>query len=1292
MFCRRTSRVQPKNVENPVFMRLRDHGVGTLMNSWRRTPAGFWQIEAGFPPLICPSWVRIRLLDPLMEQGVGCTSGCIISATCKEARKDSSRYFVAVAGNSARAREWLLCPGWVFLLNAHRRLSSKTIRSVIALSRFHLRTQLALASTAAAMGSLLAASLLPGAAAFAADPPHLVAFGPTGTVKVGSTVGITARVQGATGVPVYQFRVGNHIMQRYSTTNHFTMSNVQAGKYTVTVRSLGMFQFQHHQWTNFRSQTIHFAAGGPPQLVASGPQNGVAKHGSAFIRARVINAMGEPYFRFTLNGKLMRRYSHQNYLVLHDLASGSYTVQVKSLGPAQFGGREWWAARVQTVHFSVPSPTVTAVSKLQLSSLPSLTANGTSSETLTVTATGKNGQPVSNAPINFISSNPSVAAVSSQLIKTNSNGVAQATVTAGTTVGQATVTALSQGVSASGTISTTAVQAAPSLSTLKVAGQQAGSGTASAPAIMGTGSPMTVTTTLTGRSGQPDGGVDLTYTVMPNSSSGSLSDLQATVNGKTVSGTQVSGGGFAYTVPTDNQGTAALSLTENGNPVAATVSVSAPFANYQGTTAADLIWENAGTAVLTPTSATQVFGTSQNPGQGSVALTATVVAGPGVTVANQPVSFSLNSGAPSSAFFSSNSSGTQNSGRVLTVQTNSVGQAVAYVDDVPTLNSNVAPAPGTASSTVTATYGGKPIDAVGTSNPQQVNVTWGTAGYPSNVNLASIPSAQTTGTPQTISGQLTDVTGQPVSGATVRLVPVNAQAQPVYNGTDGYVSNGQTTVFSAQNPYASATTDSKGNFSFTVTDSTAATDTYMVEYQPSTGSPVTFGTAGMASIKWQPSIQPASLSVAPALSSLSAGQSSESVDTNENASVTSYVEAFTQSGNAVSLSSSGVSSVSYQLAAASGSRIIGVNGVTLSSPTSTITVTVKADGTVSANGQALGTVPAGASALPFAVEGIRSGSTSVGISADNHSAQVNLQVAGTPHKVIFSPATILPATVLNSGPVTETLTIEGANGHPVPSATVAIDGSTPNGAPGAFQNGGQNDAIWVTSVNGSRLTIQVNGQTQSDAFPLVDAATHLSNLGYQTPSSAPGVHFQNGVMMATANGQGQITLTLRGAGAGFWSTANGAAASSTNPAQAQTSRSLTDGTYGLGTWYQGTLVGSSLIGNASNPATGTAPSSATLAKGAAVPLTFTFNDAKGNPVIGAQVTFSASSLSHATYGTSATASSDTTSDPAKLNGLVTNSKGQVTIYVVDGTSGDQGSVSAAMDGIQLTSGKLTVGS
>lgn len=1161
------------------------------------------------------------------------------------------------------------------------------------MSSRRLSSRLALAGSALAAGGLLSASLLPAASVFAADPPHLVAYGPNGTVAVGSSVGISAQVAGATGVPVYQFRVNHRIVQRYSTNNHFVLKNAAAGHYTVVVRSLGMGQYRRQQWHAFRSQTLHFVVGGPPELVATGPKTGVAKHGTAFIRARVKNAVAVPYFRFAINGSLARRYSQKNYLVLRNLAPGTYVVQVKSLGPGQFRNHEWWAARVRTVRFTVPRPSVTeTVSQLKMSSVGPLVANGTATETIAVTATNQAGQPVAGAPVTFISSNPDVASVSAQAVKTNADGIAQVTLTAGTTVGQSTVTAIAEGVSTTGTVTTTPEHAEPSLSSLKVSGQQAGSGTESAPAILATGTPMTVATTLTGRSGAPRGGVELTFTVMPASSGGSLSDLAATAGGKTLNGTQVSGGGVAYTVPTDSNGNAAITLTQNGSPVEAMVSVTAPYAAYQAPSAATLIWANPGTAVLTPAGANQVFGTSQNPGAGVVPVTATIVSGPGVTIQNQPVVFTLNSDSSANAFFSTSNQGTQNSGRSVTVNTDASGQAIAYVDDIPSSPAGVSPAPGTASATVTATRNGQAIDAVGTTSPAQIHIIWGTSGYPAALSMSSIPSSETTGSPLTLSGTLTDVTGKPVSGAAVRLIPVTSSGQPDYNGTDSFIANGATTAFSGQNPYASATTDSQGNFSFTVADSAPGTDLYEVEYQPSSGAPVTFGSAGLVSVKWQPSIQPAALAVAPAASSLSAKNSSEAIDTDENAPVTSYVEAFTKSDTPVTLSSSGVSSITYQFTAASGARIASVNGVQLASPTKSVAVTVNADGTLSANGQSLGTVPSGSALLSFTVDGIRSGNTSVAISADHQSATVNLQVAGTPHQVAFNPQSILPATVLNSGPVTETLTVEGANGHPVPGATVAIDGSTPNGTPGSFQSGQENDAVWVTAVNGTHLTTQENGQTRSDAFPLVDAATDLGNLGYQYPTSAAGIHFQNGVMMATANAQGQITLTLRGAGASFWSTANGEAGSSANALYQETSQALTDGTYGLGTWYQGQLIGSAMIGNATNPSKSSAPSSQTLAKGSAVPLTFTFNDGKGNPIEGARVTFSTSGLSHATFGTSSTASKDTATGASQVTGALTNSKGEVTIYVVDGTAGETGTVTAAVDGIQLTSGQLTVGS
>ena len=1164
----------------------------------------------------------------------------------------------------------------------------KNLRSVSVLVK-HVETakkgsRTALLGSALAIGGLLGASLLPSVPAFAADPPHLVAFGPSGVLAVGSSAAITAQVQGATGVPVYQFRIGNKIVQRYSQNSRLSLNHLAAGSYTVTVRSLGMGQLRNRLFGAFRSTVLHFKVGSP-HLVAKGPSSGVAKHGTAFIRARVEQATAEPYFHFTVNGTVAQKYSHKNYLTLHHLSPGNYTVEVRSLGPAQFRNHEWFAARTKIITFTVPSAT-SSIAHLSIAHLSTMTANGTSKETLSITATDSNGKPVANQPVTLVSSDPNVASVSPSTATTDANGVATATVTAGTSSGTSTIEAIANGISSSVQLTTTPEQSAPSLSSMQVSGQQAGSGTSTTPAIAATSTPISVSTTLTRRDGKPASGVNLTYTVMPTTKGGSLSGLVATQNGKTLSGSDVSGGGVSFVVPTDSNGTASLSLTDAGHQTAATVSVAAPYESYKAASPVNLLWANPGTAVLSPTQADSLFGSSTDPGQGAIPITATVIAGPNVTVSNQSVAFSLQSGSSADAYLSSSSSGANNQGRSLSVTTNSHGQATVYADNVPP--SSFA---GTKTAQVSASVGGKAVDAVGSSSAQLVSLTWGSSGFPAVMTLNQTPSSETTGSPLTISGSVSDVVGHPVSGATLHLVPVSSSGSPNYNGTDSYLVGGQTTIFSSQNPFDSAVTNSKGQFSFTVSDSHSGTDTYAVEYQPLSGSALSFGTSGQTSVSWQPSVTPHTLAVSPSLSGLSSASTTETVQTDESTAVSSYVEALTSSGSPVTLSSSNLPSLSYTLTAGSGSTLTAINGVSLANPASTVNVTILADGSVTANGASVGTVPTGSSAVSFSAEGTQSGTSTIQVTEQSLSATVNLDISGTPHRVVFNPSTILPSSVLNNGPVTETLTVEGAGGHPVPGAQVAIDGSTKGQAPGAFQNGTQNDAIWITKVNGSSLTTTVNNQSRSDAFPLVDAATNLSNLGYQYPTSSSSESFSHGVMNVTANSKGQITLTLRGAGASFWSTANGSSISSSNAAASESSQALSNGTYGLGAWFQGSEIGSAVIGNTANTNIGTAPTSTTASVGAATPLTFTFNDGNGKPIEGAKVTLSSQGLSHATWGTSSSASNDTASGLSKLPTLVTNSKGQVTVYMVDNTSGDSGTVSAAIDGLSLTSGTIHVG-
>ncbi|MCL5066230.1 MAG: hypothetical protein M1600_14365 [Firmicutes bacterium] len=224
--------------------------------------------------------------------------------------------------------------------------------------------RLALAGALFSAGSLLAMSILPISETFAADPPHLVAYGPSGTLSIGATAAITGDVVGATGTPVYQFRVGNQIVQRYSTNSHFVMKNLKPGQYTITVRSLGIAQERRGQWNAFRSAEVHFGVGSP-SLTAQGPANGVATNGTATITAQVVDALATPYFQFVVNGKVVQAYSTNSSLTLKSLKPGSYQVLVESLGPAQYHQGDFSAARQKALTFTVPTPAVSPTLTVQ---------------------------------------------------------------------------------------------------------------------------------------------------------------------------------------------------------------------------------------------------------------------------------------------------------------------------------------------------------------------------------------------------------------------------------------------------------------------------------------------------------------------------------------------------------------------------------------------------------------------------------------------------------------------------------------------------------------------------------------------------------------------------------------------------------------------------------------------------------------------------------------------------------------------------------------------------------------
>jgi len=220
---------------------------------------------------------------------------------------------------------------------------------------------LALAGSFVTVGGLLALNVLPLTLSFAAGLPHLVANGPSAAVSVGSSVVITGDVMDASGTPLYQFRLGNQIVQRYSTNNRFILRNLDAGQHHVTIRSLGMGQDRLGKWSAFRSAGIDVIVG-HPHLTAEGPTNAVAATGDATINAQVVDAFAQPYFQFVVNNKTVQAYSTKSSVALTNLAPGTYRVLVESLGPSQYHNGMFSSARQENLSFTVPtaaSPTLT---------------------------------------------------------------------------------------------------------------------------------------------------------------------------------------------------------------------------------------------------------------------------------------------------------------------------------------------------------------------------------------------------------------------------------------------------------------------------------------------------------------------------------------------------------------------------------------------------------------------------------------------------------------------------------------------------------------------------------------------------------------------------------------------------------------------------------------------------------------------------------------------------------------------------------------------------------------------
>lgn len=432
--------------------------------------------------------------------------------------------------------------------------------------------------------------LLWSGATLAQTGPQLIVSGPEGAIPFDSSVNITARVKGATGVPLYQFWLNHRLVRGYSRNNRLALNGLADGNYRLVVHSLGIGQIRRGEWNQARTAVLTFHVG-LPTLELKGPADGIAPHGHAFLRARVVNAFGYPYYAFWVNGRLAHPYAHKNWLTLRNLSPGTYTVIVRSLGPRQYRDHAFWAARTETYKFAVPSAhaTVASLAKLKLTSVRPIVADQKSTEDLAITALDASGGPVANVPVTVVSSNPAVVSVSPSVVKTDASGVAVVTLTAGQLPGTATISAINGSVTASTAISTTPVSTAPTLQPIAVSGSTSGTGTAQSPAETLVGHAFSLSSTFRSRTGAPKSDVELTYVVAPVS--GSLNGIEASSGGTKLSGTPVGHGDEAYVVPTDAHGRAVLDLTDTAAG-SVTVSISAPYTDVSAPQAVHLVWKS----------------------------------------------------------------------------------------------------------------------------------------------------------------------------------------------------------------------------------------------------------------------------------------------------------------------------------------------------------------------------------------------------------------------------------------------------------------------------------------------------------------------------------------------------------------------------------------------------------------------------------------------------------------------------------------------------------------------------
>jgi hypothetical protein len=696
-----------------------------------------------------------------------------------------------------------------------------------------------------------------------------------------------------------------------------------------------------------------------------------------------------------------------------------------------------------------------------------------------------------------------------------------------------------------------------SLGNLTVANASSGDGSANSPAVSLTGAAMTLSTTLTDASGNPMPNVGVTFNVSNygNYPTGYLPTVE-NASGMVVSGTSQSNA-EQYTVFTDSTGKATVTIQgPSGSTYAYEVVATAPYAGSAG-------------YALSSQPAYVEFVTNNDAGITPYATSSNPYAAP------------FGAGVPVSVILPPNAAGQPQANVLLTLEipTNnaqfmtSAGVGMGTIIQVTTNSAGIAQTAVGAFNTSGAT-GNVEVTVLSSSLPSGVNApnpTWLTfaqSGVAAKINNFSITSTTPNiGQEVVVSGQLEDASGNPVPNGQILVTSPNT------GSNDFAYYNGTTTVTFPMVASASAgtlanrsygdlvTADANGNFSFGMTDPRVEGQTYQI-YAVSNGE-----VAGSALTQGIPNGDESLIfGTSTTLAYLSIGSFDSFVQANSNTTLTGLTasvnaggitgnglktdpmngmngqisDIFVEPQNSANHHAGGVMNgvaQTFNVSVNNGGEIYSVNGVSLSSPASAIslsynggTSTVAGNKNFTVNGQSIDSI-AGDQAADFELGIINgnAGATTLTVQSGSVTSTAAITFNGQqPAQVAsFSPAA---STINGGGAQTITFQVQDLNGNPVAANT-----SVP-----IYTDGLSSDPLFLTAVNGATLQESLNLGTSGQASYTTTATpipfgTVPSGLNYNV--SIPGVvqwtNAPGNPIYVYTGANGNVSLTLQAGGLSY---------------------------------------------------------------------------------------------------------------------------------------------------------------